>query len=747
MNAHEQLFDLATGAAAGAQGAMHEQMPQQREFPKRAEHDIVAKLHQATTPEGVTPKPEIMSEAPDVSAIAFTSHPNAATGTYAYGYNKKFGIVTPYENASVAMPTALEDILQTRSLQYGRKAVTDDGHVSGKDIYGYADTNSGEAFLFKGSFHGSLENDDPAERRTIVSFAASNSRLSDNRRGTSCTFVVEGDHAFDEVLEIAREKFPGIMGPLEAPVKEGDSPRSGKPVDIKLSNTEPIELGEQLNDARGWRSGGRTKILSPESSVRTKVRLLEHNLQSAYDIARLHNTTLSDQELADRVMKASEWRIKYTANDAELTPDSVQTLAKELQSALTLPRTKEAQDKWETDHGISYEIERQVRNEEDDHGMDWKAVLKRNAETDKGENRVRRWGKNIGKYFGFELGDGSDQPKAPRVRKPKRQKQPEASDVDRTLDEFLGEPEEDLFGDNDESGYDEPADTVATTEENADNVSAVKVHTQKDRKTSSKLKSLHAAFMNRATEMQIGSADEKYNRRLRRGLGAVAVAAVGVAGAYLAMRGGMHFSFGGNTVGHGLAPGANGELVPSTGGIGQQLPSDIPQTPSTQFGTEIMPSGGTGAVTPPDHIPAPSTSNVPPTPTGIPSTPNQVPTTPPQTPGHIPASPMGTPDQIPGTPQVPTPDVPKPGAGPFDPNAIGITTPDINMLPAGEFHLQPGQSLSEYIRGQMPHASTNAVYNEVARIMQANHMPVNWSAPDPFTAARHIRPGQALHTR
>jgi len=616
------------------------------DFPLRTSHDILEGVFRGDLHD-TPPRPEPMSEAHKVDVVAYAEHPGAYPGKKFYGYNRDQEVVVPYAE-SLVLPQALSNLVRQDGLAFGRTGVVDlDNQRTPKPL-----SEMGAGYLYHGKFHGDPDNRDQARDYTILSFPVPS---EGPQQLTSCTVVVKGQKDFETVRQQADFYLPKLMDGIQLPRSEG-----GEGVRIHPAGDDyEIELRPEqtINAPQPPSLHERTDF--SESSIREDMEWLAIDTRAAMDIALSNKRPGTTREqIADKVLLAQEWQIQSLLHNSKLSAESVPALREQLASMVRIDNDTDLGN-WVGERGIAKATINEIRADE-------AARITPSFPEDAVKPRRQR------RLFGGKKDRGGEQSST---------------------------------GDGDE---------LAFPEENA--VGAVKVATQKDRKPEPRgLKAFHramAALELKRTEMIVGGSVEKSHRRVRRMLGAGALALTGVAGAYLAFRsGGPLHGFGtavadklGDTsVGHGLAPGANGELIPSTGGVGGQIPSDIPQTPSTHFGTEIMPpSGGTGAVTPPD--------------------------------------------QIPGTPQVPTPDVPKPGTGTFDPNAIGITTPDTNTLPVGDFHLNPGQSLSEYIRAQMPGASTNAVYNEVARVMEANHLPVNWSAPDPFEAARHIRPDMQLHT-
>jgi|GEM_PF-2796860 len=740
MNMPERTHD----SAAAAQASLHEQMAQQGEFPHRAPKDLLDGVIRGNLHD-IPPQPEAMSMVDQVDVVLLGNIPGAYRGEKFYGRDTKHDVAVPV-NPHLALPLQLGNMVESRTLPYGRYSIVD---PSSERRPGDAKSEVGAAHLYHGKFHTTPDNTDTPKDYTIMAFPTAEPDPN-GWGGESCTVVVKGHQDFGTTRDMAYKALPGLM-PHAAKT-------SGGQVEIHPAGENyEIELPPEQTKNRPAYEYSRGRDVN-EEDVREGANWLVEDTREAVRVAML-NGGVKDadrQAIVDKVLLTQEWQIQSMLNRLELSSENVPALRKQLQEAAILLNDEDVQP-WKADRGIDQNTIYEAR-------IDVAAQQKPSFPEDAikaPDTREGRWynklGKSIGGFLGIQL-DGDKTPKLPKAPKPpkvRKERYPKASDdVGSVLDELLGrEPGEyDAAIDGEYDDYDQAATVEPGTAD--DDVSAVKVHTHKDRKAEPHgVRAFHramSALQLTRTEMVIGSSVEKSHRRVRRILGAGALALVGVAGSYLAFRsGGPLHGFGtavadklGDTtgIGHGLAPGANGELMPSTGGVGGQIPSDIPQTPSTPSGTDIMPpSGGPSTAPTPDQIPGNSGGNVPTSPTGIPTTPDQAPpTTPPQAPTTVSA----TPGNIPGTPQVP--DVPKAGTGTFDPNSIGISTPT-ETLPTGDFHLNPGQSLSEYIREQMPHASTNAVYNEVARVMQANNLPVDWSAADPFEAARHIRPDMQLH--
>ncbi|HSW92633.1 MAG TPA: hypothetical protein VLH14_01980 [Patescibacteria group bacterium] len=703
MSSHE-ILDAALGAAAAVPLAeAHQQQP--AEFTKRTSQDILEGVHRAA-PGEVPPAPEAMSEAHRVDTIAYASYPGQGARKQFVGRNVEQSVVVPYE-PEVILPPRLASLIATDRLAYGRTSVTQDPQSGIQAI--------GGAYLYHGAFHASPANSDKARDYTIVAFPVP---AENNRDGVStCTYVVPGRVDFERATAQADWALPGLSDNLKA---------RGVTIHPAGENHE-IELSQEdtLNEPDFLRSSYKRADFS-EASVRQSMEHLVIEARVAMDVA-LQNAggELNRNQLAERVLLSQEWKIQQLLNDAKLSAESVPALRQQLEGVVKIEDQNELAQ-WVGEHGIAKALINDLRS------GDARAAQEANADRDDGI---------------FGLRDRARVPRESIVKKI----------AGKVSVEFLTswkKKRENRQREDDESILEPKFDdeVAPVTAEDVVVVDETDTHLTDDKMPRPQWwKRLHTAFMYKATERSIGRLPEEGktgNRIVRIALGATALAITGV-GLYTAIKngGGLHDNLvnpndlqaNGLPKGIPVLPHTGGaptsELIPQSTGAGVPTSEVVtpPQAPS------VIP--GTHGVSP-DVLPsAPSAT---PTPDQLPGT-----SAPTSTPGHIPSSTGSLPPETTTVTPPPAPEV-VPGTGAtttFDPNAIGISTPDTNTLPANGFHLSPGQSLSEYVRGEMPNASTSDVYKEVARVMHLNGLPTNVAGQDPFEAARHIRPQDLLRTR
>jgi hypothetical protein len=203
---------------------------------------------------------------------------------------------------------------------------------------------------------------------------------------------------------------------------------------------------------------------------------------------------------------------------------------------------------------------------------------------------------------------------------------------------------------------------------------------------------VRAAFNNKVTELQIGSAEGEKSG-VRRALGTAAVGLAGVVAGYYSYRLGVNISTAARSV-------VENQQAPPV----VKLASMVTPEHMNSFGSDVItPSSGTGTF------------------------------------GHdvMSSSPSGSFGS-----DILSPDTTSSGSFGSD-----VITPRGDSVSPDSFHLAPGDNLWHHVQQSMPDAKPAAVQKEVVRIMGLNHMPTHAAGPDPLEAARHIRPEQTLVTR
>ncbi|HKR82235.1 MAG TPA: hypothetical protein VJR27_04540 [Candidatus Saccharimonadales bacterium] len=525
-------------------------------FPIRTENDMLIGLHYAN-PDQIVPRPEAMSEAPNVDVLAYTPYPGVDAGTHVYGRDTNQDVVTRYTDSTLVLQPGLS-ALRPRSMQYGPRGIAD------PLIRQREQAEDGRAYLFHGSFHNTPDNSDVPEERTILSFPAASGRLGDDRPGTGCTLIVKGRHDFDTTLAKAREALPVLMNELEREKtpEEKNSPYAAEPIKIHPADGDyEVELGTVKNNARPFRE---REVPVSEMSVRSNLGILVADMRNAMHIARVNDPNADPEALVDRVLAANHWRLQIDLHENKLSADSAVSLREQLKEAMLIP-ANHIRD-WNLEHGVGLGFINQMDQEERP-GQGVETFL------DEPVPPKTNVAQKIGSVLSFGLSRR-------RAKAPRRQTHEHGSIFDAAPGAEW--PDESPFVDNTEAA---PAKTREKGSFPGRNV----------------WNRVRRAASTRATEFYIGRESGDNDRRgLRRALGIATVGLVGASGAYLAWRAGFSFSGMGRQVVEGQAhpaPKLPAEAIPTPSHPAIPSPHVLPPDPDHHLhipGFELVPPA-TGA--------------------------------------------------------------------------------------------------------------------------------------------------------
>lgn len=299
-------------------------------YPSRSEADLVAAVRHAE-PQDMVPIPEIMQGIDAVDLLYYGPHPAGHSGHFLHGYDKEQEVVVRSVRADV-LPRDVAKLLEDKVLQYG---------VAEPTIYDYQEQPDGQAYVARGLGY------------TFVAFPAREGGLED-RPGASCTFVAKGeDYSYEEVMAQARLRFPSVFERLE------DEDHGEKVVTTPAAAPEMTLNASSLYDTRTFDKPTSAR----EPAVRSGLALLMEDTARNFAIASADQPGADPEDIADRVIAASDIRFKLALRENELTADSYETLRTAAREFMLIQSINDRLD-WLERRGLDFRTRSEVSSQD-----------------------------------------------------------------------------------------------------------------------------------------------------------------------------------------------------------------------------------------------------------------------------------------------------------------------------------------------------------------------------------------------